>query len=90
MARREGLIRARKAAGLTQAEVAGLLGIPRSLYCDIELGKRPLRVERAKQLADLLDLRLEDLVLSTAKGRETRQHASELRAARDEQTATSA
>ncbi len=72
MAKREGLIRARKAAGLTQAEVAALLGIPRTLYCQIELGQRPLRVELAKPLTDLLELDLEGLLLSAPERRDAR------------------
>lgn len=76
MARRDGLIQARKGAELTQAEIAAKLGIPRSLYCDIELGRRPLRVELAKRLADLLHLQLDDLVLPALEGRDSRSCAA--------------
>lgn len=45
---------ARKAAGLTQKEVANAIGVTESAYCGYETGKRQPDVAKIKQIADVL------------------------------------
>lgn len=47
---------ARKAKGMTQAEVAHEAGISQQTYARIESGERSLRVNHAKSIADVLDV----------------------------------
>ncbi len=51
----EQLKRARMAQGLTQQQVADLMGITNSTYCGYETGKRQPDVAKIKQLAKLLN-----------------------------------
>lgn len=51
----EQLKRARIAQGLTQQQVANLLGITNSTYCGYETGKRQPDVAKIKQLASALN-----------------------------------
>ena len=50
----EQLKRARIAQGLTQQQVADLMGITKSTYCGYETGKRQPDVEKIKLLANIL------------------------------------
>lgn len=50
----EQLKRARIAQGLTQQQVADLMGITNSTYCGYETGKRQPDVAKIKLLADIL------------------------------------
>lgn len=50
----EELKRARIAQGLTQQQVADLMGITNSTYCGYETGKRQPDVEKIKLLANIL------------------------------------
>lgn len=40
----------------TQAEMAKMLGISQQMYCAIESGKRNPRINRAKQMAQILGI----------------------------------
>lgn len=51
----EQLKRARIAQGLTQQQVADLMGITNSTYCGYETGKRQPDVAKIKQLASALN-----------------------------------
>lgn len=51
----EQLKRARIAQGLTQQQVADLLGITNSTYCGYETGKRQPDVAKIKRLASVLN-----------------------------------
>lgn len=51
----EQLKRARIAQGLTQQQVADLMGITNSTYCGYETGKRQPDVTKIKQLASTLN-----------------------------------
>jgi len=48
----------RKEKGITQADMAGKLGISQSAYKDIELGKTDLKVRTLQQIADVLGINL--------------------------------
>ncbi|MBQ8535974.1 MAG: helix-turn-helix transcriptional regulator [Clostridia bacterium] len=50
----EQLKQARKAAGLTQAQVAAALRVDKSTYCGYETGKRKPDVQKLKQIAAIL------------------------------------
>lgn len=45
---------ARKAAGLTQKQVAAAIGVTESAYCGYETGKRQPDVAKIKQIAEVL------------------------------------
>lgn len=47
----ETLREARAAAGITQADVAGAVGVSRQLYADIEAGKTALRMDQLDGIA---------------------------------------
>lgn len=51
---KDKLREARKAAGLTQKEVAAAIGVTESAYCGYETGKRQPDVAKIKQIADAL------------------------------------
>lgn len=51
----EQLKRARIAQGLTQQQIADLMGITNSTYCGYETGKRQPDVAKIKQLANILN-----------------------------------
>lgn len=53
----------RKIHQLTQAEMADKLGISRTAYRNIEMGDTRLISESIPRIADILDIRAEDLVL---------------------------
>lgn len=63
--KREWLKDARKASGYTQVELAKALNLYPSLYCLVENGERykKLPLPLAVQLAKLLDLTLEEIVM---------------------------
>lgn len=50
----ENLRRARDAKGMTQQQVADLMGISKSTYCGYETGKRQPDVAKIKQLSNIL------------------------------------
>lgn len=50
------LRKARKAAGLTQAELAQRVGCDQSMISRIEQGKRPMTVDMLKVIARAVDL----------------------------------
>lgn len=61
---REALIAARKAIpGLKQEDVANALGIDRTSYNRIELGKRSVSVEEAIIIAKAVEKRIEEIFL---------------------------
>lgn len=55
----------RKYMGLTQKDVAEKLNISHQAYSALESGDRKLSLERAAQIADLLNLHLGDFFLKT-------------------------
>ncbi len=57
---------ARKAKGLTQLQVAELLGVTKSTYCGYETGKRQPDVKKIKRLAEILSVPA-DTLLETEK-----------------------
>jgi len=63
----EQLKQARIAQGLTQQQVADLMGITNSTYCGYETGKRQPDVVKIKQLADILQTS-GDILLETGCG----------------------
>lgn len=52
----------RKKRSITQERLASELGLSRSTYVQIELGKRELKVSEAKKLAEIFDMSLEDFL----------------------------
>lgn len=50
------LVEARAMRGLTQRQVADLVGIGQSHYCDYEAGKQMPRVDKVRGLAKALDV----------------------------------
>jgi len=52
------LTQARKAKGLTQKQLADLLGLPQSYVARIEAGKTDLRTSKLMEIARLLDLQV--------------------------------
>lgn len=50
------LAHARKQAGLTQAQAGKLIGLSTSGFCDVEVGRNPLTLERFFELCDLYDV----------------------------------
>lgn len=76
MAVREALIRARKAAGLTQQEVADLIGMDRASYAHIERGTRNPSYEVMTRLADLLGGSMDALFLPTDVPKRHNEHAA--------------
>lgn len=65
----EQLKRARAARGLTQQQVADLMGITNSTYCGYETGKRQPDVAKIKRLAEVLQTS-GDVLLETGFGPE--------------------
>lgn len=53
---------ARTKAGLTQVELAGQAGIPQRHISEIENGKRTIGRERARRLAEVLDIPYQSLL----------------------------
>lgn len=80
---RDNLRAARLRNKLTQADMAELLGIARSYYTEIELGKKQPPVEKALEIADLLGESVEAL-FSGLESREMRQTHNEHAAAAEE------
>lgn len=60
----EQLKKARLNKGLTQQEIANLMGITKSTYCGYETNKRHPDVAKIKQLANILDVSC-DVLLET-------------------------
>jgi len=48
------LILLRLKAGLKQYELAQLLGVPATIVCDLERGRRPITPEIEKQIAEAI------------------------------------
>ena len=46
----------RKARGMTQKEVASAIGVPQSMYCLIEHGKRPADLATVRKICDLFQM----------------------------------
>lgn len=53
---------ARLSKGLTQREVAELLGITNSTYCGYEIGKRQPDVAKIKEISAVLHITADDLI----------------------------
>ncbi len=49
----------RKRAGLTQAQLARLAGVGKTVVFDVEKGKRTVRLETLLKVLDVLNIRLE-------------------------------
>lgn len=60
--KRHKLIALRRERGMTQAEVASALGISRSMYAMIELGKRVGSYYTLKRISDFYDCPLEEIL----------------------------
>lgn len=58
----ESLRKARKAAGMTQAQIAALMNITKSTYCGYETGKRQPDIEKLKQISSILNIPLDSLM----------------------------
>jgi len=58
---REKLKQARQAKGLTQQDMAKLLGCTKSHYCMMENEQRGISVEKALQMSKILGKSVEDL-----------------------------
>ncbi len=58
----ERLIKARKDAGLTQVEVANLLGKPQSFVSKVESRERRLDIVEIKQFARIYRVNVSDLI----------------------------
>ncbi|MEK9159309.1 MAG: helix-turn-helix transcriptional regulator [Patescibacteria group bacterium] len=58
----ERLIKARKDAGLTQVEVAKLLGKPQSFVSKVESRERRLDIVEIKQFAKIYAVNVSDLI----------------------------
>ena len=70
---KEKLRQARKAAGLTQLQVAKAIGVTESTYCGYETGKRQPDVQKIKQLSKFLGVSGDDLLetdFATSKKRD--------------------
>jgi len=52
------ITRARKAAGLTQSELARRIGVSRSQLCDWEAGRRHPKIENLEKIADALGVEM--------------------------------
>lgn len=52
----ENLRSAREKRGLTQQQVADLMGVDKSTYCGYETGKRQPDVQKIKQLSNVLNV----------------------------------
>lgn len=59
---KDSLREARKAAGLTQGQVAELMNITKSTYCGYETGKRQPDVAKIKQISDILGIPADKLL----------------------------
>lgn len=57
----ERLRRARRAAGLTQAEMGEKLGITMAGYRQKETGERRISIEEANKIANILSVSLDDI-----------------------------
>lgn len=64
--------RLRKAAGVSQAELANRMGVDRAYVSGLELGQRNPTVITLWHLAQALNVRLSDLVSSPARSRSAR------------------
>lgn len=51
----------RELHGLTQTDVANILGISLNSYCNRENGKRPFTLYEAKKLSDLFNFSIEEI-----------------------------
>lgn len=58
---RQRLIKLRKERGMTQQQVAEILGITRSFYGMIETGDRNPTLELAKRIAELFQVEIEQI-----------------------------
>ncbi|MGI9861347.1 helix-turn-helix transcriptional regulator [Moorella naiadis] len=58
------LIKARKQALFTQAEIANRLGIARAAYAHYERGSRTPSIDIALKIANILGCKVEDIFLS--------------------------
>lgn len=59
---KDSLREARKAAGLTQGQVAEMMNITKSTYCGYETGKRQPDVAKIKQISDILGIPADKLL----------------------------
>ena len=66
---KDRLREARKAAGMTQKEVATAIGVTESAYCGYETGKRQPDVLKIKQIAEVLGT-TGDFLLETPQDQE--------------------
>ncbi len=57
------LYQKRKVKGLTQQELAAMLGVKANTICNYEKGKRKPRGEVALKLSKILEISLEDLII---------------------------
>lgn len=62
---RTALIRARKAKGLQQKDIAKMVGISRSHYTKIEAGKRNPRLEIARRIAIIVEEDVKELFFAS-------------------------
>lgn len=51
----------REKKGLSQAQMAEILGVGDSMYCRIEKGNRPLKSEQLEKAANILDVDIKEL-----------------------------
>lgn len=59
---KDSLREARKAAGLTQEQVAEMMNITKSTYCGYETGKRQPDVAKIKQISNILGIPADKLL----------------------------
>ena len=60
---KENITKKRKASGISQTEMADKLGLSRTAYRNIEMGDTRLISEKVEEIARLLDVSSEELVL---------------------------
>ena len=53
---------------LTQSELADKIGIARASLCQIERGTRTVSLPLGKQIADVFDCTVDDLIMNKASG----------------------
>ncbi len=53
---RNWLISAREEAGLSQSQIADMIGVSQPTYWEYERGKSTPRIDKAKKIASVLDL----------------------------------
>ena len=52
----------RKEKGVTQEEIAMFLGVKKQFICNLERSRKPLPLKRAIEIADFLNVSLDELV----------------------------